>query len=364
MPFTDSDWMKQALRLGARGEGRTRPNPPVGAVVVRGGRLVGQGWHRSAGTAHAEVLALDAAGRAARGATLYVTLEPCCTHGRTPPCTDRILASGVERVVVGVRDPNPRHAGRGLALLRRHGLTVECGVQAARAAELIAPFARWVVDARPFVTLKLAMTLDGRIADGSGASKWITGTASRAVVRRMRNRSDVVLVGRRTVESDDPGLLCEGHPGLYRAVVDSRGRISPDARIFRDGHADRTLVLTTSACPVRRRAAYEAAGARVLVVSGAGSRVSLAGALSALGGLGFLRVLCEGGGELAGGLMEAGLVDELALFIAPCLVGGARAPCAFVLANGRSLAEAWRFDVQSLRKTGGDVLAILRPRGG
>ena len=233
----DERWMRRALALARRGEGCTRPNPPVGAVVVVRNRLVGQGYHQIAGGPHAEVHALRKAGRHSAGATLYVTLEPCSTQGRTPPCTDAIIAAGVRRVVVAVRDPNPRHAGRGLIVLRRKGIEIHEGVVADQATELLRPFAKWIQHKTPYVTLKLAMTLDGRIADAQGRSQWITGPAMRGAVHALRRRVDAILVGRETAAIDDPNLLPRPARGRqpFRVVVDSRGRLPPNLRMLHDG---------------------------------------------------------------------------------------------------------------------------------
>jgi diaminohydroxyphosphoribosylaminopyrimidine deaminase/5-amino-6-(5-phosphoribosylamino)uracil reductase len=321
-PDLDRQMMARALELARRGEGATRPNPPVGAVVVREGRIVGEGYHKLAGTPHAEVHALRAAGDAAHGSTLYVTLEPCSSHGRTPPCCAAILEAGVARVVVAVRDPDPRHCGRGLRLLRRAGVDVDVGVCCAEAAELLAPFRSRVERSRPWLTLKMAMTTGGRIADVRGGSRWITGPESRARVQRLRRASDAVLVGRGTVEADDPGLL-PARPGRlrpYRVVLDSAGALSPDARVVSDTHAECTLIYTTAAASDTWRAAVSAGGATVVVVPARRGRVSLRHMLRDLGRRGVMRVLCEGGGELAGALVEQGLVDDFYLFVAPKLL--------------------------------------------
>lgn len=356
----DERWMRRALALAARGIGRTRPNPPVGAVVVRDGVVIGEGYHRRAGTAHAEVSALDRAGSSAVGATLYVTLEPCSTQGRTPPCTDRIVASGVSRVVVAVRDPNPRHTGRGLRLLRRAGVAVELGVCRDDAQALVAPFACWVTQDRPFVTLKLAMTLDGRIADAQGRSRWITGAAARRRVLALRRQVDAVMVGAGTAALDDPSLLPRsgGSAAPLRIVVDSRGRLPLDARMLTDGHAARTIVATTRACRAERVAAFEARGARVWRLAAAGGRVSLRALLQRAGREGLLHVLCEGGGALAGGLLDAGLVDAALFFVAPKVLG---AGCPVVTGQGRALRAALPLAFTHVERIGADVLIHARP---
>ncbi|MFU8781103.1 MAG: bifunctional diaminohydroxyphosphoribosylaminopyrimidine deaminase/5-amino-6-(5-phosphoribosylamino)uracil reductase RibD, partial [Kiritimatiellia bacterium] len=246
-------WMRRALILAAKGEGRTRPNPPVGAVLVRAGKVIGEGYHRKAGGPHAEVVALRGLPlRQTRGATLYVTLEPCSTHGRTPPCVDAILAAGIAEVVVSVKDPNPKHAGRGLRLLRKHGVRVIAGVCQEEGAALLAPFAKWVTTGQPFVTLKMGMTLDGRIGDARKHSRWITGPAARREVQDLRKRVDAVLVGAGTVAADNPSLLVQsrktGQP--LRVILDGSGRIPLHAKVLGDRYP--TIIVVTDCCSAKR----------------------------------------------------------------------------------------------------------------
>ena len=349
--------MQRALALARRGEGLTRPNPAVGAVVVRQGRVVGEGFHRKAGGPHAEVLALRRAGPRARGATLYVTLEPCSTWGRTPPCTEAILAAGIRRVVAAVRDPNPHHAGRGFAILRRRGVAVTEQIGAEEAADLLAPFATWITTGRPRVVLKLGQTLDGRIADARGRSRWITGPEARRQVQDLRRRSDAILVGRATAELDDPGLLPVPARGRcpWRVVLDSRGRLPLSHRIFTDGRARQTLVLTSAASSLRYRQRVTATGAEVVVVPrerGGGLRP--AAVLQALGRRGVLQVLCEGGGRLAGRLLKQKLVDEAWIYVAPRLLGDGARPSVAGVRWG--LAEDAGLRVTDCRMVGPDVL--------
>ncbi len=352
----DRRWMGLALALARRGEGLTRPNPPVGAVVVAGRRLVGQGFHRKAGGPHAEVYALRQAGLKARGATLYVTLEPCSTWGRTPPCTDAILVAGVKRVVVAAGDPNPRHRGRGLALLRRAGVQVTRGVCEAEASGMIRPFAAWMCAGRPWATLKLAVTLDGRIADADRRSRWITGPGARRVVQDLRRASDAVMVGAGTAVADDPSLLPRPARGRnpWRVIVDSTGRLPLAATVLTDESRQRTLVATTWRCPESRARGYERAGAQVVRLPVAGSKVLLTALMTALHERQVMRVLCEGGGELAAGLLQAGLVDEIVLFVAPKVLGG-RAVNA-VGGAGWPLAAAPQFALESMERCGQDVV--------
>jgi diaminohydroxyphosphoribosylaminopyrimidine deaminase/5-amino-6-(5-phosphoribosylamino)uracil reductase len=359
--------MRRALALARRGEGLTRPNPPVGAVVVRRGKQVGEGYHRKAGGPHAEVYALRQAGRQARGADLYVTLEPCATWGRTPPCTDAILKAGIRRVFYAVPDPNPVNYRRGLARLRRRGVQVREGIGREEGERLAAPFAHHIRTGRPLVTLKLAVTLDGRIADRQGRSRWISGPASRALVQALRRRTDAVLVGRGTVDADNPSLQPRPARGRrpYRVIVDSRGRLNLHARVLTDRVAEQTLVATTRHCSTAARRRLERKGARRLVLPAGRGGVSLTALLTALGKLGVMHVLCEGGGRLAGQLIRSGLVDEMVLFIAPIALGeGGRAAVAGV---NWSMQNRPEWNILDVRKVGRDIvlrLAAARRPGG
>jgi len=328
----DAALMGRALALAALGEGRTRPNPPVGAVVARDGAVVGEGFHAAAGGPHAEVVALAAAGEAARGATLYVTLEPCAHHGRTPPCTEAILAAGVARVVVAVSDPDPRVTGGGLDALRRAGVAVTLGLLAEEAGELIAPFARHAASGRPLVTAKYAMTLDGRIATRTGHARWITGPAARRRAHALRDAADAVLVGAGTVRADDPRLTVRhGVRGRaprqpLRVVLGGRGGLSASARVF-DADLPGRTVLATTADPLAHAARLEARGVEVVRLSAApDGRVDLPALLDWLGAHDVMSLLVEGGSAVLGAFFAAGLVDRVVAFVAPKIVGGAGAP--------------------------------------
>ena len=324
----DEKWMRRALALARLSEGYTRPNPPVGAVVVKDGRKIGEGRHSCAGCAHAEVEALNACKVSAQGATIYVTLEPCCTTGRTPPCTERILREGIARVVVGCHDPNGCHCGRGLELLTKHGVEVVFGVCEAEAMELIAPFAKHIVTGYPYVTVKLAMTLDGRIADRSGGSQWITGAEARYEVQQLRRRADVMLVGAGTVRADDPSLLCriEGGEKLMRVVVDATGQTQARSQVYTDAAAARTIVASTPAAAAVKAGAWTQHGAQVWTFApDKDGNIPLKRLMKRLGDAGYLHVVCEGGGRVAGALNDADLVDEYCLFYAPAVLGDTRA---------------------------------------
>lgn len=354
--------MARALALARQGEGLTRPNPPVGAIVVRGSRVVGRGYHHAAGRLHAEALALRSAGAQARGATLYVTLEPCCTTGRTSPCVQAILRSGVRRVVVGTRDPNPRHCGRGLRLLRRKGIRVIENVGAAEALALIAPFARWITSGRPFVTLKLGMAVDGKIADGWRRSRWITGPEARREVQGLRRSADAILVGAGTVLADDPALLPRPAKGRrpFRVILDARGRIPSDVRVLTDAERGRTIVATTRLCPSLRIREWKKRGAQVWILPGTRGRVSLPALMKSLGKIGILHVLCEGGGEVAEALIRARLVNTFVFYLAPCIVGGHNSVSA-VGGRGWPLPTAPKLRFTGCRHLGKDIVITAIP---
>ena len=360
MSTSDAIFMTEALRLARRGVGLTRPNPPVGAIVVRNGLVIGRGWHRKAGGPHAEVYALRQAGVQAKGATLYVTLEPCSTWGRTPPCCEAILNSGIKRVVVAMTDPNPLHAGKGLSLLRRAGIEVVSGIGTGEARELLAPFASSMTRNRPIVTLKLAESLDGRIADATGCSKWITGPAARGLVQEMRRQADVVMVGAGTVLKDDPSLLPRPDKGRkpLRVIVDAAGKLLASRRVFTDEAASQTILATTKRCSARARAEYASHGAQVLVLPVVGRGVSLPALMRALHGLGVLHVLCEGGGELAASLLKANLVDDVGMFVAPMIIGGGG--IASMGGAGWPLALAPRFKIVETRMVGDDLMIKVK----
>lgn len=360
-PNADEPWMDRAIAQARKGEGLTRPNPPVGAVLVKNGRLLAAGFHRKAGGPHAEVYAFRRAGDRAHGATLYVTLEPCSTWGRTPPCTDAIIRHGVRRVVVGVTDPNPRHSGRGLRLLRRAGIEVIVGVRADVCASLIEPFAMHMKERRPFVTLKLGSTLDGRIADAKGISRWITGPQARREVHALRRRVDAILIGRATAQKDDPSLLPVPSHGRkpWRVLLDAAGRVPLRNRLFSDGFGRQTLVFTSTRSSTAYRETLAARGIEVEILSAPRGHFSMQRVLRALGRRGILHVLCEGGGALAGSLIRERLVDEAWFFFAPRLLGSDATPS--VGGKGWRLSHAPAWTIKDVTRIGADVWIHARP---
>ena len=352
--------MARALQLAARGLTTTSPNPRVGCVLTQGGATVGEGWHLRAGEAHAEVAALRAAGAAARGASAYVTLEPCSHHGRTPPCADALIAAGVGRVVVAMTDPNPLVSGRGIARLRAAGLQVDIGLMEEEAQELNIGFVSRMTRGRPWLRLKAAATLDGKTALANGVSQWITGPAARRDGHRWRARACAVLTGIGTVLADNPRLdvrevACERQP--WRVVIDSRLETPADAKVLGSG---RCLIATASE-DVHRHARLVAQGAEILVLPNAAGKVELPALMQALGTRGFNEVHAEAGFKLNGSLLRERCVDELLLYLAPMLVGDS-AQGLFNLAAMTGLDEAVRLDVRDMRMLGADLRILARPR--
>jgi diaminohydroxyphosphoribosylaminopyrimidine deaminase/5-amino-6-(5-phosphoribosylamino)uracil reductase len=342
MTESDNVWMRRALELAERGRGYVEPNPLVGAVVVRDGQLVGEGWHQRYGEAHAEVHALAAAGEAARGATLYVTLEPCCHHGKTPPCTDAVLRAGIRRVVAAMPDPFPAVAGKGAERLRQAGVIVELGVGETEAQRLNAPYRKLLATGRPWVHAKWAMTLDGKIATRSGDSRWISNETSRRRVHELRGRMDAILVGIGTILADNPQLTARppGPRTPARIILDSRGRIPDDALVVQTARITPTILAATERIPQTRRAALQSHGCEVLILPDHHGRVSVDALLIELGRRRFTNVLVEGGSGVFGAFFDAVAIDEYHVFIAPCLIGGATAPNAIGGIGVPQMAEA------------------------
>jgi diaminohydroxyphosphoribosylaminopyrimidine deaminase / 5-amino-6-(5-phosphoribosylamino)uracil reductase len=362
-PF-DLRMMRAALALARRGLGTVWPNPAVGCVIVNRGHVVGRGWTQPGGRPHGETEALVRAGEAVRGATAYVSLEPCCHWGRTPPCTDALVAAGVRRVVIALEDPDPRVAGEGARRLRAAGLDVEIGLCAAEAAEINAGFFRRVRDGRPLVTLKLATSLDGRIATASGESQWISGPAARERAHSLRAVHDAIIVGTGTVLADNPQLTCR-LPGLVhrspvRVVVDRHLRIPLATRLISEAGTVPTWVLTLPSADSDRREAFRSAGARLIDIDpGPDGSGSLAAALAALGERGITRLLVEGGGLLAAAFLRARLVDRVVWVHAPVLIGGDAIPAVAPLGLD-ALRDAPRLERLATETVGDDVLTVFR----
>ena len=321
----DERFMRRTLELAAKALGRTSPNPVVGAVIVRNGRIIGEGFHRRAGLPHAEREALRRITETARGATIYVNLEPCSHYGRTPPCADALIEAGIKRVVVGMVDPNPLVQGRGLRRLRRAGIAVATGVLREECERLNEDFACFIRTGRPFVTLKLAASLDGRIAAASGDSQWISGEQSRRVVHELRNRVDAILVGAETVRNDDPRLTCRMRGGRdpLRVVLDGRLSITPSARVCTQPSTAPTLIATSEDHGRgEKQAQLEAQGVQVVCLPGKNGQVPLRPLLVELGRREHKSVLIEGGGRIAAAALREGVVDKVLFFYAPLLLGG------------------------------------------
>jgi diaminohydroxyphosphoribosylaminopyrimidine deaminase/5-amino-6-(5-phosphoribosylamino)uracil reductase len=324
--MNDQKYMEMALDLAIRGEGYTSPNPMVGAVVVKGDRVVGSGFHEAVGGPHAEVNAINAAGKQAAGATLYVTLEPCNHTGRTPPCTSKILDAGISRVVVAMPDPNSNVIGGGLELLKKHGLEVLCGVCEDRARKLNEAFITYVTTGRPFVIAKCAATLDGRIATHSGDSKWVTGAGARRYVHRLRHAVDAIMVGINTVRRDDPSLTTrlEDRQGKdpVRVILDSQLSIAPHAKVLQQDSAADTLLIAANTVEQSKKAVFEKDGVRVIEAALRHNLIDMAALMVQLGAMEISSLLIEGGSQVLGSAFRAGIVDKVQFFYAPKILGG------------------------------------------
>jgi diaminohydroxyphosphoribosylaminopyrimidine deaminase/5-amino-6-(5-phosphoribosylamino)uracil reductase len=375
----DLPWMRAALRLARRGLGATSPNPMVGAVLVKGGKIIGRGWHRRAGLPHAEIEALRDAqkrGHNPRGATLCVTLEPCCTRGRTPPCTDAIIAAGIKRVVIGATDPNPKHSGRAFKILRRVGIEVVHGILADECARLNEAFNHWIVRRTPFVTVKTAMTLDGKIATASGESKWITGEKARAHGMKLRRGSDAILAGINTILADDPSLTVRSQKPearnqknnlrLRRIILDSMARTPLTAKVVSDEFAALTTVVVGKLAPKNRVAALArrvnvvVAPCRGFQISNLKSQIDLRWLLKKLGAENVTSLLVEGGGEVNASFLLGGLAQRVAFFYAPKILGGRDSRKAVAGGGAKSLAEALSLRDVEWRRLGPDLLLTAK----
>lgn len=360
----DRRWMARALELAGRGQGAVEPNPMVGCVIAREDQVIGEGWHMRYGGPHAEIEALQAAGPAAAGATLYVTLEPCCHHGKTPPCTEAVLRAGVARVVVAQTDPFPQVSGRGLNQLRTAGLTVDVGLLESEAQELNAPYLKLIRSGRPWILAKWAMTLDGKIATRTGHSRWVSNPAARAVVQQIRGRVDAIVVGRRTAELDDPLLLARP-PGprlATRIVVDSLARLSLDSQLVRTAGQAPVLVAVGPQAAASTCQRLRDAGCEVWTSPAEDANQRLQDLLHELGRRRMTNVLVEGGGQVLGSLFDAGQIDEVHVFIAPKLAGGRDAPNPLGGGGIEKMTQAWHLATPAIEPLDGDVYVHGRLR--
>ena len=358
----DERYIRLALELARKGLGTTSPNPMVGAVVVKGKMIVGRGYHHRAGEPHAEILALRQAGTQARGATLYLNLEPCDHFGRTPPCTRAILEAGIRRVVAGMKDPNPLVSGGGIRRLRRAGVRVDVGVLEKECRELNEPFCKYITRKRPFVTLKAAASLDGKVATRSGDSRWISSETSRNYVHRLRQATDAVMVGIGTVLKDDP-LLTVRLPGggkfrqPLRVIVDSRLRIPLHSQLVRTAREYPILVATTRAASLSRKRRLAAANVEVaMIAKDARGHVSLRGLMKELARRGVVSLLLEGSSTLNASALKEGVVDRLLFFLAPKIIGGKRAPGVIGGDGAPRIKDAEAWEIMKVKRIGPDIL--------
>ena len=359
--MNDDGLMQRALSLAVQGIGRVEPNPPVGCVIVQGEEIVGEGFHEFFGGPHAEVNALDAAGDASKGATAYVSLEPCSHQGKTPPCTEALVRSGIKRVVIAVEDPFPQVAGRGIATLRAAGIDCQVGIRAAEANWLLAPYRKLLASGRPWVIAKWAMTLDGKLATHTGDSQWISSEASRAVVHQLRGRVDAIIVGSATARMDNPLLTARPvDPAdvkrvATRVVVDSAASLAADSRLVQTAADAPVLLAASTGADASTCERLAAAGIEVHRCAGDTHIARLHSLLDELGRRRMTNVLVEGGSRLLGTLFDLGAVDEVHVFIAPKLAGGAAAPSPFAGAGVANMAKALQLDDITIEELDGDV---------
>lgn len=354
--MTDEIFMREALRIARNAEGRTSPNPLVGAVIVKDGKIIAEGWHRKAGTPHAEIHALNMAGELAKGATLYVTLEPCSHFGRTPPCARAIVNSGISRVVAAMKDPNPQVAGCGFEILHSAGVEVEVGILEEEARKLNEVFLKWVTRKLPFVTLKFACSLDGKIATIAGESQWISCEESRKFTHHLRDINDAILIGVGTVLADNPSLttrLVEGKNPV-RVIVDSNLRTPLDSKVVTDKSA-RTIIATTSNAPLEKISALKSCGVEI-ITAGDSQRVDLKLLMRELANLEITSILIEGGGTIHFSMLSAGLADKIFAFVAPKIIGGQNAFTAVEGVGFEKLSDAVKLKNLTTEKLGEDIL--------
>jgi diaminohydroxyphosphoribosylaminopyrimidine deaminase/5-amino-6-(5-phosphoribosylamino)uracil reductase len=353
----DEQWMKRTLRLAEKGWGRTSPNPMVGAVLVKNGAVVGQGYHTKAGEAHAEIVALQEAKEEARGAVLYLNLEPCTHYGKTPPCAPQIIQSNVKRVVIGMEDPNPLVKGKGVEILRRAGLEVDVGVLEKECQRLNEAFSKFILKKEPFVILKVAATLDGKMATRNGDSKWISGEASRHLVHQWRDRVDGVLVGIGTVLKDDPMLTSRIKKGRdpYRIVLDSRLKIPEEAKVINTSPS-KTIIASTEIAPKDKIEKLEQKGVQIFLLDSKEGKINLKSCLSKLGEIGMMSLMVEGGSRVNGSFLDEGLIDKLFLFLSKKIMGDPQALGIFGGKGTSSVQEVIVLKEMKTRKIGEDIL--------
>jgi diaminohydroxyphosphoribosylaminopyrimidine deaminase/5-amino-6-(5-phosphoribosylamino)uracil reductase len=350
-------WMNRALELAERGRGAVEPNPLVGAVVVRDDKIIAEGWHEKYGEAHAEVHALTRAGEGARGATLIVTLEPCCHHGKTPPCTDAIVRAGITRVVAAMQDPFSKVTGEGFRQLREAGVTVEVGLEEAQAKRLNAPYLKLLAQGQPYVHAKWAMSLDGKIATRTGNSKWISNEASRRRVHALRGRMDGILIGIATALADDPLLTARpaGPRTATRIILDTSARLPVDARLARTAKTIPTLIVCSTAASPPQVKKLQEAGCEVLLLEPRGGRLRLTALLEELGRRRLTNLLVEGGSDVLGSFLDKGAIDEVHIDIAPLLIGGAQAKSCIGGLGVEAVAQALRLQDWRIDTNDGDI---------
>jgi diaminohydroxyphosphoribosylaminopyrimidine deaminase/5-amino-6-(5-phosphoribosylamino)uracil reductase len=354
--MNDEYWMRKVLRLAEKGRGHTSPNPMVGAIVLKDGKVVAKGYHKKAGEDHAEIVALQRAGEEARGATLYLNLEPCAHFGKTPPCAPRVVEKGIQRVVIGMEDPNPLVKGKGVEILRKAGLNVEVGVLEKQCRRLNEAFCKYISQKIPFVILKVAATLDGKIATRDGESKWISGETSRRLVHKLRSQVDGTLVGIGTVLKDNPLLTARvsGGNDPYRIILDSRLRIPGEAKVI-GTDPSKAIIAATELAAMERREELEKSGVRILIVNSKGGRVDLKCCLSKLGEMGITSLLVEGGSQVNGSFLDEGYIDKLILFLSPKIMGDQKAPGIFGGSGVSDLQRAVVLREIKVKKVGEDV---------
>jgi diaminohydroxyphosphoribosylaminopyrimidine deaminase / 5-amino-6-(5-phosphoribosylamino)uracil reductase len=355
----DEKYMRMALQLAEKARGRTSPNPMVGAIVVKGGKVISRGYHHRAGEPHAEAIALRKAGLKAKGATLYVTLEPCShTNKRTPPCAPLVISSGVKRVVVAMVDPNPRVSGGGIKALRKAGIEVVAGVLEEEAKKLNEAFIKYITTGMPFVTLKIAQTLDGKIATATGESKWITGEQAREEGHKLRDSNDAILVGVNTVLQDNPSLTTRIPKGRdpIRVIVDTKLRTPLKAKVITQSSSAKTYIATLDTMPKDRLVKLLDAGAEIVLARGNKGRVDLKALMKMLGGIGVTSVLIEGGAEVNASALRSGIVDKVVMFIAPVLMTGTNSLCSIGGASPVKLSQAIRLSGISVHSVGKDLM--------